>query len=110
MVKSLVFAWVALAECDPSLPKLKWSHPAGATHQIQPICSCARYSRMIQKNDCGIVQHKTGQALTEFGQHNFIVYKLADKIAKCSLLLGGGIVRCLLNSLIGSRFKELRHF
>ncbi len=47
MVKSLVFAWVALAECDPSLPKLKWSHPAGATHQIQPICSCARYSQMI---------------------------------------------------------------
>ena len=28
MVKPLVFAWVALAECDHSPPKLNWSHPA----------------------------------------------------------------------------------
>ena len=35
MVKPLVFAWVALAECDHSLPKLNWSHPAA--RQERPI-------------------------------------------------------------------------
>ena len=41
MVKSIIFAWVALAElaeCDHSLPKLNGSHPAGpagATHQYK---------------------------------------------------------------------------
>ncbi len=35
MVESLVFAWVALAECDHSLPKLNGSHPSGATHPIK---------------------------------------------------------------------------
>ncbi len=48
MVKSLVFAWVALAECDHSLPKLNWSHPAGAPHKIQAIYPRARCSRMIR--------------------------------------------------------------
>ena len=35
IVKSIIFAWVALAECDHSLPKLNGSHPAGATHQYK---------------------------------------------------------------------------